>query len=372
MIASMLRRAMPAALITLGALAPCSSAQSPFDIGARVAPQFYSYKIGSPSNMTISEFAFPIFVQIPVTQRLTFDVGTSFAQARVEETGTTKTVSTISGLTDTQIRGNLSLGTDFVILTAAVNLPTGRSTVGLDQQRAAGLIGSDFLSFPISNMGTGFGGTGGVVVARPVGEWNMGFGLSVRHSAQYDPFDATGGQALHYQPGNEYRARVGVDHPVGTGRVTLGVTYSTFGNDELAGSIYNTGNRYFSQIDFNNSLGAGRLSLSAWNLFRTRGTLADSSLLDHENISNGAVAYGIPVGSIVLEPNVEGRAWMQVGAATSYLGTFGVRLQIPAGGMSIVPSAGFSVGQIAAQTPTSVGTTASLTGFRGALAIRLR
>jgi hypothetical protein len=365
-------RMASASFVALVALAPSARAQSALDVGARLAPQFYSYKISSPSNTTISEFAIPVFVQVPVNERLSFDIGTSFAQARVEQTGTTKVVSTISGLTDTQIRGNLSLGTDFMILTAGVNLPTGKSTVTANQQRAAGLIGSDFLAFPISNMGSGFGGTGGVVVARPVGDWNVGFGLSVRHSAQYDPFDAAGGAVLHYQPGNEYRAKVGVDHPVGTGRITLGLTYSTFGNDELAGSVYNTGNRYLTQIDFNNSLGVGRISVSGWNLFRTRGTLVDGSLLDHENISNGTLAYSLPVGSIVLEPNVEGRAWTQVGSATSVLGTFGLRMQLHVAGMAVIPSGGFTVGQVAAQSATSAMTTASLTGFRGALTIRVR
>lgn len=354
------------------ALAASAAVVQAQDIGARIAPQFYSYKIDAPSNMTITEFAVPLFVQVPVNERLSFDVGTSFAQARVEQTGGTKPISTISGLTDTQIRGNLTLGTDFVILTAGVNLPTGKSTIAPDQQRAAGLIGSDFLAFPISNMGTGFGGTGGIVVARPLGDWNLGVGVSMRHSAQYDPFDAAGGPAIHYQPGNEYRARVGADHPVGTGRVTFGFTYSTFGNDELAGSIYNTGNRYFTQADFNDSFGPGRLAVSAWNLFRTRGTLADSSLLDHENISNGMISYGLPVGTVVIEPTVEARAWTQVGAATSYLGTFGVRVPFNVGGMAIVPSGGFSVGQLASQVPGSTATSATLAGFRGALTIRVR
>jgi hypothetical protein len=342
------------------------------DIGARIAPQFNSYKIDSPSNLTISEFAVPLYVVVPVNSRLSFDLGTSYAQSRVEQSGATKAVSTISGLTDTQIRGNLTLGTDFVVLTAGVNLPTGNSTVTLDQQRAAGLIGSDFLSFPISNMGTGFGGTGGIAIARPVGQWNVGAGVSLRRSADYEPFDAVDGTALHYQPGNEYRARFGVDHPVGTGRVTFGLTYSTFGDDNLAGSIYNTGNRYLSQIDFDNSFGPGRIAVSGWNLFRTRGTLADGTLLDHENIANGAVAYSIPAGAAVIEPNVEARSWTQVGSPTSYLGTFGLRAQFGMGGLIVVPSAGYSVGQIAAESPTSSTTTATLTGFHGSLAIRIR
>src|SRR6185503_17156813 len=108
-----------------------------------------------------------------------------------------------------------TLGTDFVVLTAGVNIPTGQSTVNVDQLAAAALIGNDFLAFPISNMGTGFGATGGIAVARPAGDWNFGAGISVRRSSQYDPFSPTGGVLLHYQPGNEYRARLGLDRAVG-------------------------------------------------------------------------------------------------------------------------------------------------------------
>ena len=151
----------------------------------------------------------------------------------------------------------------------------------------------------------------------------------------------------------------------------VGLTYSTFGNDNLAGSIYNTGDRYLSQLNFDNNLGAGRVSLNAWNLFRTKGTLADSSLLDHENITNGSLAYGISLGdNAVIEPNVEGRMWSQVGASTSYMGTVGLRLQFATGGFAVLPSAGYSIGQMAAADPAAgVNTTANLTGFHATLAI---
>ena len=360
------------ALVALAA-APALGAQSILDIGIRVAPQFHQYKIDAPSNLTISEFAVPVFAIVPITSRLSFDVGSSFTQAKVEQTGTTKTTSTISGPTDTQIRGNLVLGNDFVVLTGGVNLPTGKSTVATDQRVAAGLIGSDFLAFPIAQMGTGFGGTGGIAMAIPIGgDWNFGVGASVRHSAQYDPFDLAGVQVLHYQPGNEYRVRGGLDHAVGTGRFTLGVTYSTFGDDNLGGSIYNTGNRYLAQLDLNDSFGPGRVSLTGWNLFRTRGTLADSSVIDKEDIAAGTLAYGISVGDVVFEPNVEGRTWYQPGSSTSYLATFGLRVAFNLGGLAVVPSGGFSVGQLASQTGTAGSQTATLTGFHGTLTIRLR
>lgn len=361
--------------ILLFALAwPASAlgAQSVNDVGARIAPQFHSYTVSAPSNLKVNEFAVPMFAWVPLTPSLTIDIGTSYARSHVEQTVLGKTTtSEISGLTDTQIRGHYGIGTDFIVLTAGVNIPTGQSTISESKVAAASLIGSDFLSFPISNMGTGFGGTGGIALARPLGEWSVGIGLSVRRSSQYDPFDVGGGPALHYQPGNEYRARVGVDRPVGTGRATLGVTYSAFGNDQLAGSVYNTGDRYITQFGLNDSFAGGELSLNAWDLFRTAGTLADGTALDHENIANAALSYGVRVGAATIEPNVEGRTWTQAGSSTSLLGTFGVRAQIAVAGMAVMPSVGFSVGRLAAQD-NAVNTTAALTGFHAALAVRLR
>jgi hypothetical protein len=311
-------------------------------------------------------------VVVPLAPSFTVDVGTSYAQSRVEQTSVGKTTtSSISGLTDTQVRANYVIGNDFIVLTAGVNIPTGQSEIPESKLIAASLIGSDFLSFPISNMGTGFGGTGGIAIARPIGDWNLGLGVSMRRSAQYDPFDAAGGVALHYQPGNEYRARIGLDRAVGTGRATIGVTYSAFGDDQLAGSVYNTGNRYLSQFSYDNTVGAGQLSIGAWDLFRTSGTLADGSTLDHENIANAGVAYGFALGSATIEPNIEGRTWMQAGSSTSVLGTFGIRSRIAVGGMSVLPSIGFSVGQLAARD-NAVNTTATLTGFHASLTIRVR
>jgi hypothetical protein len=365
-----LRRLLPIAFVCAASTLP---AQSIFDLGARVAPQFHSYTIKDPTNIKISEFSVPLFVVVPVTPSFGFDVGTSWAQSTVDQTGGATTIrSTISGLTDTQVRANYVLGNDFIVLTAGVNIPTGKSTVPVSEQVAAGLIGSDFLAFPIASMGTGFGGTGGIAIAQPLGDWNFGVGFSVRRSAQYDPFDAAGGPLLHYQPGNEYRGRVGLDRGVGTGRFTVGLTYSQFGDDKLANSIYNTGNRYLSQLSYNDTYGPGQLSLQSWDLFRTSGHLADGTSIGHENIVNGALAYGITSGSVIIEPNVEARGWMQDAASTSVMGTVGLRLQLPLAGFTVVPSAGYSLGKLASQTGAGVNTTADLTGFHGTLAIRLR
>jgi hypothetical protein len=349
------------------------SAQSIADAGARIAPQFNSYNLQSPSNTKISEFSVPLFALVPITPSFSLDVGTAWVQSRVTQTGTgATTTSDISGLTDTQVRANYTLGNDFVVLTGGVNLPTGKSTVTAREQLAASLIGSDFLAFPISNMGTGFGFTGGLAIARPLGDWNAGGGVSVRRSSQYDPFDAAGGTALHYQPGNEYRARLGVDRAVGTGRIALGFTYSKFGDDNLGGSIYNTGDRYLATLGLDNTVGGGTLTLSGWNLFRSSGTIAGGTILGHENISDAALSYGMNLGSMVLEPNVEGRTWIQSnGLPSSLMTTLGLRSQMTWIGFSVLPSVGYSLGRVATQDLNGANTTAQLTGWHATLGVRV-
>lgn len=367
----MLRRLLPAALL---AAASTLGAQSVVDIGARTAPQFHSYDIKSPANTKISEFAIPVWVLIPVSSHLSFDVGSSYTNAQVEQTaGGAKTKSSISGLTDTQVRGNYTLGSDFVVITAGVNLPTGQSTVNADQLSAASLIGNDFLAFPISNMGTGFGGTGGIAIARPVGDWSVGGGASIRHSSSYEPFDIGGATKLHYQPGNEVRVRGGIDRAFGTGRMNLGVTYSTFGDDDLGGSVYNTGNRFLTQLGVNNNVGPGMLTLSGWDLYRASGHLVDSTVTGKENIIAAALAYGISANSTtIIEPNIEGRVWTQSeGIPSSTIATLGLRSQFSLVGYAVSPSVGYSIGRLGTGAGGATSTS-DLTGWHATLAIRLR
>ena len=361
-----MRRLLPLAL--LGGLASTLPAQSVWDASARIGPQFMQYDIKAPISEKISEYAVPLYVLIPVTDAFSFDIGTSWAQARVESPGTNggTTVSELSGMTDTQIRANYTMGTDFMVLTAGVNLPTGKSMALPSEYAAATQIASDFLVFPITGFGTGAGGTGGVALARPLGDWNVGAGLSVRYSAAYDPFQDAAGARLHFQPGNEYRARIGVDRPYGTGRISMGFTYSKFGNDQANSSAYNTGDRYITQASISNSIGNADVVVAGWDLFRASGELADHTITGRENIANTGVAVGFHSGDLTIEPSLEGRVWTQDAVPTSYMGTVGLRLNYDFGGYAITPFAGYTAGVVGSTTGNS-----NMTGFRATLAIRL-
>jgi hypothetical protein len=304
----------------------------------------------------------PVALGFPVAGKLSMDVATAYAISRYEDDERTEE---ISGLTDTQIRANYVLGSDNVILTAGVNLPTGHPTIDFEREAfAAGQIGNDFLAFPISNMGTGLAGTGGIAVARAFGSWNLGGGLAFRYSSAWDAFEAEE-STVRYQPGNEVRFRVGADRTGLGGRFSVGATYSMFGDDEASGSTYSTGDRIIGQAGYQANLGpTTSLSLFAWNLYRLEGEVLGNAVAPPENIANVALALGFGVAGATIEPNVEGRfATSDDESRRGQLVQGGLRIRRATGKFELSPSAAYAVGKLGADD-------ADLRGLRGILSIR--
>ena len=358
-------------------VASTAGAQSIANTAVRTGPLFASYEIDAPIGVTISELAIPFSVSVPFNSRLTFDISSSYASAKVDFKDGQESEE-ISGLTDTQLRANFALGEDFVIFTAGVNLPTGQATVRENQLLAAGFIGNEFLSFPIPTMGSGFGGTGGVAIARPLGEWNVGFGASMRYSAEYEPYrftsevvDAEGNvttteEGIRFQPGNEYRVRVGADHSFLGGRVAGGLTYSKFGEDNVGGgTVYSSGDRYIGEAGYARTLRGVDYIVSAWNLFRAEGLRAGERA-PSENIASAAVSAGFDVGGFRLEPSVEARNWYSEGRTLGTLGLIGIRNRMQLMGLELYPSATYALGSMTSDDATSAG----LSGFRASLTAR--
>lgn len=357
------------AAVLVGAAIPVN-AQSILDGGARLAPQYIAYELGAPFERRVSQLAIPIAVVLPVARSVTLDIGTAWASSEATGYGVE---SRITGLTDTQLRASWTLGADAVVLTAGMNLPTGRSMVTESQIDAAGLIGNDFLAFPISNMGTGFGGTGGIAVARQLGEWSLGIGASLRYSGAYEPFEIDGTRA-HYEPGNEYRLRVGGEHPLLGGRVALGTTLAMFGADAAGGTTYSTGTRYIVQGAWAGGVRGVALSIAAWNLTRGEGETVGGTA-PWENVSNLLIAGALDVGGARVEPSLELRAWMRDageqasglhrGNNLGRLATLGVRGQVHALGVLVTPGVGYTRGGVQAGAER-----AELTGWRVVVGVR--
>ena len=224
-----MRRVLPLALLVIAGSLP---AQSVFDASARLGPQFMQYKIKSPINQTIPGRGSAICVLIPISDALTLDVGTAWAQARVQSAGAS--TSELSGLTDTQVRANYTIGTDFYHLPRTVCSHRGAQLAHWPTDSIPGSAGGGhtycqrLLVVPHLWLWHWAGSHWRYCACSPLAgrleHWPWVRASSPLRQPMI-PFRMQLRRApLRFQPGNEYRARVGVDRPVGTGHLSLGVT----------------------------------------------------------------------------------------------------------------------------------------------------
>lgn len=347
----------------LGALAAPARAQGDPRTAVIGAPTFTGYAIGTgATRRTVSQRTMPLVLLLPFSERFSMDVSTAFATSVAEGAGFP--TSTITGLTDTQLRGNLGLG-DNMLLTLGLNLPTGRYSIPEAEQEAAGQIGNDFLNYAVSSMGNGLGVTGGFAYARPIGDWNLGLGGSVRKATEFAAFSV---DSLDYRftPADELRMRVGLDRPLGDGQVDLGLSYSTFGQDVADTTAVSTGDRLTLTSSMYFPVGTVDVFVSVWDLVRFSGQQV-GGVAPPENVFNFNTGLSFEWGRVLVQPNLETRLWMVDGSKAGNLVNLGVRGRVGFGALGVYPSVGLSTGTLFSTTD---GSETRLTGFRGSLTVR--
>jgi hypothetical protein len=315
---------------------------------------------------SVTEIAVPFGLVWTASPRFSLDLGGRYATAsRTDSSGS----SSISGLTDIQARGVYQLVKDIAVFTVAATLPTGKTRLTAAQLPVAGVIASDLLPFPVSNFGSGFNVTTGLALAVPVGGWAIGVAGSYRQNGSYTPLDTS----VSYKAGGEFRVRAGADRIVGQSRISLGFTYSTFGEDDFGSSpIFQSGKRYIGQASWSFPIGNVGLALYAWDLYRANGTVPISgTMTEKRNVLALGGVGSIQLGTNVLRPQIEYRAHTigvsQLSNAGKLL-SVGALLQIPLGSRyELLPVARFDAGNVVA--PTSGGTV-SFTGWDLGVSLR--
>jgi len=359
---SVKRTLVLASLLALPALA---GAQGLGDAAVILAPHSTLYTIKSPggAERSVAQTAIPLVFVLPVNQRLSVDISTAYAVTDVIADG--NSVSSIKGLTDTQVRGSFSFGERMLVLTVGLNLPTGQYTIPEGQQEAAGQIGNDFLNYPISSMGNGFAGTGGVAYARTLGDWNLGLGASMRKSTEFAAFSVAAAE-FRFTPADEYRLNLGLDRPVGDGQVQFGLSYSAFGNDFADTTSYSTGDRIIASGSWSFPVRSATAFLSGWNLYRLEGQQLGGAA-PNENVANINAGLSFTAREVLIQPNLEMRLWQVGGVRAGNLINTGVRLRFGFGNFSFYPSVGYSIGSLYSLTNSSSD---DVTGIRSSLTIR--
>lgn len=276
---------------------------------------FKTYRFGDGAQFeNASQFAVPVAMVFPVNERLSLDLGTYYAMTSTKTT--TGGSHTVSGLTDVQLRGAYTFGHDAAVFSLLVNLPTG---VKFDSADAisAGAAASNFLLFPVNSYSNGLSVTGGLGVAKRVGNWGIGIAGSFRWSDKYSPYSGAGASldSLTYEPGMEGRVRLGADRTAGQGRLRFGLTYSTFGDDTYgAGSgsetKYSPGQRFIAEGSYSWPGFGGTLNAYVWNYYRKSGSTDSLAVNNGENIlTAGLAARRTMSPTTTFEPALEGRFW---------------------------------------------------------------
>ena len=282
-----------------------------------------SYSFGSNFIVDrIRQIAVPVGAVVPVGKRFSFDIGSNYAVTTVKDAlgGS----HSFSGLTDTQIRGSYVFGTDALVASLMVNLPTGVETTTLSKFGITSAASSNFLLFPVNSYGSGFSVTPGLALATSAGSWNLGLAGSVRMSAKYTPF-SDDSAVKSYKPGLETRLRAGADRLLGSSRFSLGFTFSTFSNDQFTGAstgngVYDPGNRFLVDASLQAAAGTGTVTFYAWDYFRTASGSSTSATSNRENVLTLGTSGSFPLGTkLALEPLAEARIWSpKVGSGTLF------------------------------------------------------
>jgi len=274
--------------------------------------QSYAFDAGLAVRKA-SQWNIPLAVVAPLGTHVSLDLTTHVAGASVAPSAGPSEV--LTGLTDTQLRLLYTLTRDRAVASLSLNLPTGMHSVSTSDFTVAGAIGSNYLSFPVSNFGSAFGVTAGAAYAVPAGAWNVGFSGSLRYAGSYEPFSD---QPVSYKPGVEIRGRAGVDRLLGaSGRVLLGLTASTFSTDQFTGTgtitsaSYAPGLRFIGDAGYLRVLGRSTLRVAAWDYLRTAGDTNGAANPDtRENVFNLEARWTWPAAPrFELEPLAAFRQW---------------------------------------------------------------
>lgn len=361
---------MPRAMFAaaLGLVVPAMlNAQDPGRARITSGVEFYNIKFTKGSGeQTVRELVVPMGLFLPVGQRFSVEVGTYFVNADFES-GTSS--ETISGLTDVIVRTAWQLKPDVATLTFSASLPTGQTELTPGQiQNIGGNVSSDLIPFPVTSFGTGVTATTGLAVAMPAGAWAIGVAGAFRYSGEYTAVnDTTPADAdLILTPGSEFRFRIGADRLVGQGRLSLGVTYSTFTQDEIGAARATPGPRIISQLGWGFPLGNSSISLYLWDVYRGKGdSVANVPYYNENTIAFGSVGAFRVAGNL-LRPSLEFRTQSSTINGVSSNGHLigaGLRYQIQAGRRAtIIPGVRFDTGTSQDQ---------DFTGLSGSLSLRI-
>jgi hypothetical protein len=152
----------------------------------------------------------------------------------------------MSGLGDLRLQLARSFSRDRVLLSAGLNLPTGKQELDPDgERRIIEFLSRDYLSLPLRRYGEGFGFNLQAGGATELGPFKCGISGVYDYCGSYTPYEGSG----DYDPGDAFS--LNVTAAVSSGGIEYGgdVGFSVFGTDALdGGDIYKQSTQFSARL----------------------------------------------------------------------------------------------------------------------------
>jgi len=214
------------------------------------------YRSDRDSLNTINEFSLPIEIYWPISRQSSLFVYTSHGSVNGDK------LSSLSGLSDTQISWNYYLEDQNLVLNAGLSLPTGKATLTSEEFNTSLLLSQHYWNFITPSFGQGFNLSPGVTWALPLSDAAvMGLGLAYQIRGGFIPRDDLEDV---YKPGNELLVTGGVDLRIATlSTVTWDMIFSIYESDTYADTleVYKSGNKFVTSLQYHTYFGHDQLTL---------------------------------------------------------------------------------------------------------------
>jgi len=245
----------------------------------------------------------------------------------------------VGGLIDTRLSADLTLGA--FLLTASALVGTGDIVATEDEAIFVGLLSSDLFPFAIRQWGMGGGFGADLTYALDLGEATLSMSVGASASSATEPLSSE----LIYQPGNEARARMSLESPVGAaGVVSLAFGMQRYAVDTYDGrNLYRPGSRWDGAVSYAFAVGPRESVLAFASMSETAGGVSEvgSYHLDYQGFTQavddrpshstlrGGLEMRLARGRMALIPRAEMRALRRDdGVGQGWIGSFGSTAEV--------------------------------------------
>ncbi len=180
---------------------------------------------------TISQFMIPVTGFVPLDQDFELSFYAANSTNSLEAAGQEYK---LNGLSDVRLQVNHSFSEDHILVTAVVNLPTGKKELDFGEEwQVLQALSTNYLSFPMQRFGEGFGFSLLFGGATMLGDNTRGgAGIMYQFVGSYKPYEGFG----DYNPGDLFSVNAGLDIERSSTIWSLDAIYTLYTEDKVNGA----------------------------------------------------------------------------------------------------------------------------------------